>query len=65
MGGSPVNIDGAITIQTSRLPMLFNFEQVSGFLSTSGSGTFTKTHKIAVQIAGDATAYYLEVGTIA
>ena len=65
LGGTPVNIDGAITIQTSRLPVLFNFEQVQGFLSTSGSGTFTKTHKLAVKIAGDATEYYLQLGTFA
>jgi hypothetical protein len=65
LGGTPVNIDGAVTIQTSRLPVLFNFEQVQGFLSTSGSGTFTKTHKLAVKIAGDATEYFIEVGTIA
>jgi hypothetical protein len=65
LGGSPVNIDGAITIQTSRLPQLFNFEQVQGFLTTSSSGTFTKTHKLAVTIAGDATQYYVELGTIA
>ena len=65
LGGTPVSIDGAITIQTSRLPQFINFEQVSDFLSTSGSGTFTKTHKIAVKIAGDSTQYYLEMGTIA
>jgi hypothetical protein len=65
LGGTPVNIDGAITIQTSRLPQLFNFEQVQGFLSVSDSGSFTKTHKLAVKIAGDATQYYIELGTIA
>ena len=64
LGGSPVNIDGAITMQTSRLPQLFNFEQVDGFLSVSGSGSFTKTHKLAVKIAGDATQYYIQLGTI-
>ena len=65
LGGTPVNIDGAITIQTSRLPVLFNFEQVQGFLTTSASGSLTKTHKIAVKIAGDATEYFIQVGTIA
>jgi len=58
--------DGAITIYNGgRMPYLLNFEDVAGLLSTSDSGTFTKTHKIAVKIAGDATAYYLELGTIA
>ena len=65
LAGTPVNIDGAITIQTSRLPQLFNFEQVDGFLSTSSSGTFTKTHKLAMKIAGDSTQYYVQLGTIA
>ena len=58
--------DGAISIYNGgRLPVLFNFEDVAGLLSTSSSGTFTKTHKLAVKIAGDATAYYLQLGTIA
>ena len=59
-------IDGLFTIYTGgRLPQLFTFEDVAGFLSTSSSGTFTKTHKIAVKISGDATQYYLQLGTIA
>lgn len=59
-------LDGCWTIYNGgRLPQLFNFEDVAGFLSTSGSGTFTKTHKLAVKIAGDATQYYLQLGTIA
>jgi hypothetical protein len=64
MGGNPVDIDGAFTIQTSRLPVLFNFEQVQGFLTASASGSLTKTHKIAVNIAGVGVRY-IEVGTIA
>lgn len=65
LGGTPVSIDGAISISPSRLPQLFTFDAVSDFLSVSGIGeTFTKSHKIAVKIAGDATQYYIEVGTI-
>jgi hypothetical protein len=64
LGGSPVNIDGAISIAPTRLPALLKFDSVTGFLSTSGTGTFTKTHKLAVKIDGDATAYYIEMGTI-
>jgi len=61
-----VAIGGVFTIYTGgRLPQLFNFEDVAGFLSTSSSGSLTKTHKIAVSIAGDATQYYIEMGTIA
>jgi hypothetical protein len=57
--------DGVWTIYNGgRLPQLFNFEDVAGFLSTSAT-TFTKTHKIAVKIAGDATQYYIQVGTVA
>ena len=63
LGGTPVNIDGAITIQTSRLPTLFNFEQVDGFLSGT-PGTLTPTHKIAVNIQGVGVRY-LQVGTVA
>lgn len=33
LGGTPVDIDGAITIQASRLPVLFNIETADGFLS--------------------------------
>jgi hypothetical protein len=62
LGGTPVDIDGAITIQTSRLPVLFNFEQIQGFLSDT-PGTLTPTHKIAVYIAGVGTRY-LQVGTV-
>lgn len=59
-------LDGLWTIYTGgRLPQLFNFEDVAGFLSTSGAGTFTKTHKLAVKIAGDSTQYYIQLGTIA
>jgi hypothetical protein len=58
--------DGVWTIYTGgRLPQLINFEDVAGLLSTSSSGTFTKTHKIACKIAGDSTQYYIELGTIA
>lgn len=64
LGGTPVNIDGAITIQTYRLPVLMNFEQVDGFLSTASGATLTPTHKLKVKIAGDATEYYLLFGTI-
>lgn len=63
LGGTPVDIDGAITIQTSRLPVLFNFEQIQGFLSDT-PGTLTPTHKIAVNIAGVGVRY-LQVGTVA
>jgi hypothetical protein len=64
LGGTPVDIDGAITMQTSRLPVLFNFEQVQGFLSTAAGASLTPSHKIKVKIAGDATAYYLLLGTV-
>lgn len=37
LGGTPVDIDGAITIQCSRLPVLFNFETADGFLTESGT----------------------------
>lgn len=58
-------LDGLWTIYNGgRLPQLINFEDVAGFLTTSSSGTFTKTHKLAVKIAGDATQYYIEMGTI-
>lgn len=61
-----VSLDGLWTIYSGgRLPQLFTFEDVAGFLATSGGGeTFSKTHKIAVKIAGDATQYYLQLGTI-
>jgi hypothetical protein len=62
LGGSPVDIDGAITIQTSRLPVLFNFEQIQGFLSGT-PGTLTPTHKIAINIAGVGIRY-LQCGTV-
>lgn len=58
-------LDGCWTIYNGgRLPVLFNFEDVAGFLSESASGTFTKTHKLAVTIAGVGTRY-IELGTIA
>lgn len=59
-------IDGCFTVYSGgRLPVLFNFEDVAGFLSASGGGeTFTKTHKVAVTIAGVGTRY-IEVGTCA
>jgi hypothetical protein len=63
LGGTPVDIDGAITVQTSRLPVLFNFEQIQGFLSDT-PGTLTPTHKIAVNIAGVGVRY-IQVGTVA
>lgn len=57
--------DGMLTIYNGgRMPQFINFEDVAGFLSTSSSGTFTKTHKVAVKIAGDATQYYIEMGTV-
>lgn len=61
-------IDGAFSIYSGgRLPQLITFEDIlqGSFLTTSGSGTFTKTHKLAVKIAGDATQYYIQMGTIA
>jgi hypothetical protein len=64
LAGTPVNIDGAMTIQTYRLPVLMNFEQVEGFLSTASGASLTPTHKIKVKIDGDATAYYLLMGTV-
>lgn len=64
LGGTPVSIDGAITIQTNRLPVLFNFEQVGDFLSTASGASLTPTHKIKVKIAGDNTTYYLLMGTV-
>jgi hypothetical protein len=64
LGGTPVDIDGAMTIQTSRLPVLMNFEQVQGFLTTAAGASLTPSHKIKVKIAGDATAYYILMGTV-
>jgi hypothetical protein len=58
-------IDGVFTIYSGgRMAALFTFEDISGFLSASSSGSLTKTHKIAVEIAGVGTRY-IEVGTIA
>jgi hypothetical protein len=64
LGGTPVDIDGCFSIQPDRLPQIFTFDSVAGFISTSGSGTFSKTHKLAVKIAGDSTQYYIQMGTI-
>lgn len=59
-----VNIDGVWTIyQGGRTPYLINFEDVSGSLSASSSGTFTKTHKIALNTPDGVV--YLQAGTIA
>ena len=59
-----IAIDGAFTIYSGgRLPVLFNFEDVAGFLSGT-PGTLTPTHKIAVNIAGVGVRY-LQVGTVA
>jgi hypothetical protein len=58
-------IDGVFTIYNGgRMAALFTFEDIAGFLSASSSGSLTKTHKIAVEIAGVGTRY-IEVGTIA
>ena len=57
--------DGCFTIYNGgRMPVLFNFEDLAGFLSASASGTFTKTHKIAVNIPGVGVKY-IEAGDIA
>jgi hypothetical protein len=59
-----VAIDGVWTIYSGgRLPVLFTFEDISGFLSGT-PGTLTPTHKIAVNIAGVGVRY-LQVGTVA
>ena len=56
--------DGAITIYNGgRMPVLFNFEDLAGFVSGT-PGTLTPTHKIAVNIAGVGVRY-LQVGTVA
>lgn len=49
--------DGAFTIYNGgRLPVLFNFEDLAGFVSTAtGSATFT--HKLACTISGVGTVY--------
>ena len=67
---STADIDGLFTIYqggTGRdgMTYLFNFEDLQGFLSASASGTFTKTHKLLVKIAGVTGPSYIEVGTIA
>lgn len=61
-----IAIDGAFTVYSGgRLPVLFNFEDIAGFLSASTGGeSFTKTHKIAVSIAGVGTRY-IQAGTCA
>jgi hypothetical protein len=49
--------DGCFTIYNGgRMPVLFNFEDVAGFLSTA-SGTITTSHKLACTIAGVGTVY--------
>lgn len=58
-----VAIDGMTTIYIGgRMDYMYNFEDVSGFLSTT-SGTLTPTHKIAVNIGGDVR--YIVAGTVA
>jgi hypothetical protein len=57
-------IDGVFTIYNGgRMPVLFTFEDIAGFLSAT-PGTLTPTHKIAVNIAGVGVRY-LQVGTVA
>lgn len=51
-----VEIDGAITVYTPRLPMLFNFEEIGGFLGASTAAE-NNTHRIAVNIVGVGTRY--------
>lgn len=49
--------DGAITIYNGgRLPVLFNFEDLAGFVSTA-TGTITCSHKLACTIEGVGTVY--------
>ena len=58
-----IAIDGAISIYSGgRLPILFNFEDISGFLSAT-PGTLTPTHKIAVNIQGVGVRY-IQCGTV-
>ena len=51
-----VDIDGAITVHTPRLPFLLNFEEVNGFLEADTTGN-NWTHRIAVNVAGVGTLY--------
>lgn len=54
--------DGTITIYTGgRLPNLFNFEDVAGFVSTA-SGSITVSHKLHCTIAGVGD-YYIPVAS--
>ena len=56
--------DGVFTIYNGgRMPVLFNFEDVAGAVSTAAGATLTPTHKIAVSIGGAAPIYIL-AGTI-
>jgi len=48
LGGTPVNIDGAITVQCTRLPVLFNFETADGFLTDSSRTLDNQAGAIAV-----------------
>lgn len=58
-------IPGCFTIYIGgRMTNFINFEDVSGFLSTT-SGTLTPTHKLHCSITGDATNYYIVLGTVA
>jgi hypothetical protein len=55
--------DGAITIYNGgRLPVLFNFEDVAGFLTTAAGASLTPTHKIAVNTP--AGVRYILAGTV-
>jgi len=59
-------IDGLFTVyQGAGMANFINFEDVAGFLTTSASGNFTKTHKMLVKIAGVTGPTYLQLGTIA
>jgi hypothetical protein len=49
LGGTPVNIDGAITIQASRLPVFMNIETADGFLTDADATLTVQSGAIAVQ----------------
>jgi len=49
--------DGAITVYNGgKMPVLFNFEDVAGFLTTA-TGSITVSHKLACTVAGVGTVY--------
>jgi hypothetical protein len=56
--------DGVFSIYNGgRMPVLFNFEDLAGCIAASAAGSLTKTHAIAVNIAGVGVRY-IAVGTI-